>query len=222
MSDLLTKLKQYRPSVLVAHDQDDEQLRINVPDVRKKWERVLGALDEVNWVRVDMLDKKGGHLHRHMRSIDDTAPTELDELVRGSNSAIAPQLAPLVQIMLKAQEVAVSRHQQGQQQLLDATYKMIETISRRLDLQEKQYEHALQLNHSLSVELMQSQLAAMMPDQNDENDGRPHSDAMIGALMPRLLGAAFGNAEPKRPKNGVDAAARQARSRPAADVAATE
>lgn len=229
MNDLLTKLRQHRPAIVIAYDQDDEATTIHVPDVRKKWERVMGALDDLHWMRIDMQNKKGGHLHRHMRTVDDTSAQELDTLASNSQATIAPQLAPLVTIMLRAQEVAVSRHQQGTQQLLDAVHKMLESFSRRLDLQERQYEHAMAMNHQLTTELIEQQLqqAAEGEAQQQQQTQRPHSDSVMAALMPRLLTAALTPQQQQqepRVKNGANGQPKERRSpsRPDAGDAAAE
>lgn len=192
MAAILDMLRKFKPAVVVAYDQDDEAIKINVPDVRKKHERVLNALEDIQWVRVDMLDKKGGHLHRHMRTVDDTQPTELDDLVRGAHGQVAVQLAPLVQIMLRAQEVAIVRTQAGQAQLLDAALRMVDMVTRRVEVTQAQLDAALGRVHELHGELLQLDAAAMVAAAAPSDDGRPASDKVLEGLMPAFAQAALG------------------------------
>lgn len=215
--DLVTKLKQYRPAKVIAYDQDDEAVTINVPDVRKKFERVLKALDDVAWVRLDLQDKKGGHLARHIRQAEDTEPTMMEDLARGASNQLAVQLAPLVQIMLRAQEVAIVRNQSGQQQLLDASLRMLEVATRKLDLQEKKLEAAIGAVHQLTADLLQLQAAGAVAAQHDEGDKRPMSDRVVEQLLPGLIRSAMsGGDEPTSggAKNGAPSRPRRSQTPP--------
>lgn len=199
------KLKEHKPTTLIAYDQDDEQVKVNVPDVRNRHARALQALTDIPWVRVDLLDKKGGLLHRHLRCADDREPAgELEEIGRGVSSQLAGNLAQLVQVMLRAQEMVLIRHQQATQQILDAQNKILDTAVKRLEIQEVQYEHAMRLNHALSGDLVNAQLAQLQlapPEHvDDEGNARPASmsDKALAAFLPAFMRAAMGQ-QPDKP-----------------------
>ena len=79
---------------------------------------------------------------------------------------------------------------------------------RRLDLQDKQYEHAMQLNHSLSSDLVSAQLQQLQLVEGPapvDGEGEPqpvsHSDRALAAFLPAFLRAAM--AGQGAPKNGA-------------------
>jgi len=189
--DLYEKLREFKPAQLVAYDQDDEQIKVNVPEVRQRHARVMAALQDVPWVRVDLLDKKGGLLHRHLRCADDrdgNSPAgELEDLGRGSRSS--QDVAGLVAIMLRAQEAVLIRHQQATQQVLDSQMRLMDAAMRRLELQETQLAQSMNLNHALSSDLVNAQLALVQP-REDEPAKASLSDQAMSTLLPMFLRAA--------------------------------
>lgn len=184
------QLKEHKPAWLVAHDGDGDEVKINVPDVRQKHARVMTALREIAWVRCDMFDKRGGLLYRHQRNADDReAPAgELEDLPTTRSAA---EVSGLVNIMLRAQETVLVRHQQAMQQVLDAQMKLVDAAMRRLELQEVQYEHAMKLNHALSGDLVNAQLAQLQSGPSGDGDEQPQSDRALAALLPAMMRAAF-------------------------------
>src|SRR3972149_1612074 len=176
---LYEQLKEHKPAKLLAVDVDGEEVRINVPDVRQKHARVMQAPKEIAWVRVALLDKKDGLLLRHQRCADDRDQPagELEDI--GPQTRTTAELSGLVSIMLRAQEAVLIRHQQAMQQVLDAQQKLVDATMRRLDLQEKQYEHAMHLNHSLSSDLVSAQLQQLQlgaAQVDEDGNARPESD----------------------------------------------
>jgi len=207
-------LKEHKPSSLIAVDSDGDETKINVPDVRNKHARVMTTLRELAWIRVDMLDKKGGLLYRHQRNADDRdAPAgEIEDMP--TSRSIAEQAA-MLNIMLRAQEMVLSRHQQATQGKDDALMRIVDSALKRLELMEGQLEHAMRLNHQLSTDLVGAQLQQLqLPAAQTDEDGnaRPESDRAVAALLPALMRAMFQKqqteteTEKKKPetkKNGV-------------------
>lgn len=204
---LYEHLKEQKPAVVMAYDGDGAETKINVSDVRNKHSRVMIALREIAWVRCDLLDKKGGLLYRHQRNADDRdmPAGEIEDLP--PTRAMA-EVAGLVNIMLRAQEMVLARHQQTTAGKDEALMRIVESAMSRLELQERQLEHAMRLNHQLSADLVNAQLAqlqlAAAPMVDGDGNPRPRSDRALDALMPGILKAAFQKPEAKpTPKNGA-------------------
>lgn len=219
--DLYEKLKEHKPAIVHAFDENDEKVVVNVSDVRQRHARVMSALKEVPWIRVDLLDKKGGLLHRHNRCADDrdNAAGELEDLGGGGGSTLrGAELATMLGLMLKAQEVALIRQQQGVQQLLDAQNRLMESMIRRQDAQDARHEQAMQMNHALSADLVNAQLSQLQlgpapVDENGEAKPASNSDRALAAFLPAFMRAAMEKkpdapkvAEKTKPKNGANGA----------------
>jgi hypothetical protein len=197
---LYEALKEHKPAVVIAVDHDGEETKVNVPDIRQKHSRVMLALREVPWVRCDLLDKKGGLIVRHMRTADDREPAgDVEEL--GTSTREAAALSGLMSIMLRAQETVLIRHQQAMQQVLDAQMRLVDSMVKRLDLQETQLQHAMTLNHALSSDLVNAQLAQLqlappMVEEDGEGNARvpTMSDRALATFLPAFMRAAM---EPK-------------------------
>ena len=194
-------LREHKPALVLANDGDGTITKINVPDVRNKFARVMIALRELAWVSCDLLDKKGGLLYRHQRNSDDRDQPagELEDMPQTRAMA---EVSGLLNIMLRAQETVLIRHQQAMQQVLDAQMRILDTAMKRLELQELQYEQAMRLNHALSSDLVNAQLNQLqLPAPTDEEGNpRPQSDRAIEALLPRIIASAVGGGD--APKNG--------------------
>jgi hypothetical protein len=209
--DLHEKLKEYKPAIVHAYDDNDEKVTINVPDVRQRHARVLVALKEVAWIRCDLLDKKGGLLHRHNRCADDLDQPagELEEI--RSSSRTNAEMQGMLSIMLRAQEVALIRHQQGIQQILDANNRLLDSTLKRLEMQEAQLQQAMQMNHALSGDLVNAQLQQLQlisgPEVDDDGNQKPqtNSDRALQAFLPAFLRSAMepGTKKPAQPTNGA-------------------
>lgn len=202
------QLKEHKPAQLIAVDAEGEEVKINVPDVRQKHARVMTALQEIAWVRCDLLDKKGGLLVRHLRSADDREPPGDLEDFHGIPNREAAALAPILGLMLRAQETVLIRHQQAMQQVLDAQMRLVDSSMKRLDLQETQLQHAMTMNHALSSDLVNAQLAQLQLGAgpvDDDGTQRPpsNSDRALATFLPAFLKSAMSSDKPARPKNGA-------------------
>lgn len=59
---LLAKLLATRPVVVKAYSNDEDFREIPVPERRRKWKAIVAIVEARPWVRVEMLDKRGGIL----------------------------------------------------------------------------------------------------------------------------------------------------------------
>lgn len=209
---LYEQLREHKPASLLAVDGDGGEVKINVPDVRNKHSRVMVALREIAWVRVDLLDKKGGLLFRHQRNADDRdAPAgELEELP--PTRAVA-ELQGMMSIMLRAQETVLVHHQRATESAQQSMMRVVESSLRRLELQEQQIEHAMRLNWQLSNDLVNAQLAQLqLTAPANDAEGQPRSNSAIDQLMPHIVRSVLTPPQargvpqapaPTTPKNGT-------------------
>lgn len=216
---LRSKLRKLKPDYVMALlDDGEEQQRINCPPSKKMPSKVLEVLSEVSWISVELFDKKGGLLGKHVRTTEDeTAAGDLETLLPSKHNF---DVQAMVNIVVRAQDAAVDRVQRIMQPLLDATYKLIDKASTRLDLVEKQYEHQMHVNAKQAEELARQHqrfalaIARRASDENDE----PSSSDVLADLMPDFIRAAL-------EKNDAKAAAKEAAkgaAKRAADAASTK
>jgi hypothetical protein len=177
-------LKAVRPRGVLAVDGEGKEHKINIPDNvgRNRHQHVMQALDGIDWQHVDLLDGKGGLLKRHHRTVDDREPAgELEDIVRSRELS---QMAGLLSLMLKAQETALSRHTQGQAQLLEAHHKMLEAATRRLEAAEQRLTHEIDTNYQLSHELLVRQLQSAVGSGEGDGEG---DETMAGQALAQVL-----------------------------------
>jgi hypothetical protein len=190
---LSTKLRAARPAYLMVHvtDADEPPTKITCPDIRAWRNRVLQTLADLAWERVELYDKKGGLLAKHDRGPEDEPATgDLESLPapRSSDAGVVATNAYL-QLMLKAQDLALTRHMAVLGPMFDTLFKILDVSMRRLELHEKQYEHALKINATLSQDLAR---AGKLASRTVELSGGEESEsgALVEALLPAILQAA--------------------------------
>jgi hypothetical protein len=92
---LLATLKRYAPVKLIA-TVGDEQKAVAVPNVRKRWDRVMSTLAKLAWSKLELQDKSGALLY----AVENAEPAgELADLPAGR----AAELNSLLTIVLRAQ-----------------------------------------------------------------------------------------------------------------------
>ncbi|MGN6111192.1 MAG: hypothetical protein ACTHU0_39200 [Kofleriaceae bacterium] len=182
-STLVGKLREHRPDHLVVFcADDDEPTRINCLTVRNWAQRVMKTLAELRWDRLELRDKKGGLLVKHERGPeDDPPPTELEGLAPTREVSSATGFLSLV---LKAQDLVLQRHNATIQPVIDVLFKLVDVSMRRLDLSEKQYEHALKVNGQLTNDLMRAHAAAARGNAAEEES---LSGGMVESLLPAIV-----------------------------------
>lgn len=210
---LRSKLREHKALdyLEVRTDDEDEPQRVNVPSHRNRAQKVLRVLSEISWTVIEFFDKKGGLLGRHVRGAEDEPPPgEVETLQPSTRTAEA---STLLNIMLRAQEMVLSRFQGMLQPLLDNTYKLVDTSMRRLDLQERQYQYAQRENAKMhdSVVAAQMQLvraAANVASSDDDDEGM--AGDVLTSMMPAFVRAALS----KDDNAGDDKGRAQRRTRP--------
>lgn len=178
-------LKLVRPKAVIAVDTDGKEHRVNIPEHvgRNRHQHVMQALDGIDWEHVDLLDGKGGLLKRHHRTVDDREPAgELEDVVKSRELS---QMHGLLALMLKAQDVALSRQSQGLAQVLDAQNKILEVAMRRLEASEDRLTKEIDSNYQLSHELLVKQLEGALPPEGEE--GETQAGAALAQVLPAVL-----------------------------------
>jgi hypothetical protein len=200
---LLHRLKEQRANVdhlLVHVDGEDEPRRIPVPDVRRRWERVMAVVGELQWTKVEAQDKKGGLLFLHRRGPADEEPAmDLEDIGNGiAPNSLAGVLAQVLKVsvgcVVQAQESALSNHREATQQANDMVARMVESTHRRIDQFELRYEDAMDLNRQLQSRQFaeaESQLADLRR-QIDEGGGEDgEAGKALAENWPLLFQAIF-------------------------------
>jgi len=157
-TQLLATLKRYAPDKLVAVVGDKER-SIAVPNVRKRWERVLSTLNTLAWSRLEMQDKHGALLH----TVDNTEPAgELQELPAGR----AAELQSLLTIVLRAQSEAMKFRDAEVQGLLRAQGDVMREVTASVKALTSLHQEQLQAARELGdIEREQVEAAAANGDQ---------------------------------------------------------
>lgn len=212
-STLFDALRSVRPRMVLAVDAEGKEYKINIPDSvgRNRHQHVMAALDGIDWSHVDLLDGKGGLLGRHVRSVADAEPAgELEPLARSRELS---QMSGMLTIMLRAQEVALARQQQGTKELLEAALKMMDSATRRLEAAEARLTSEIDTNYQLSHELLVKQLEASMATAVDGgDDGETMASAALREILPQAMqhllrgkaaAAGDGDKREKKPTNGA-------------------
>lgn len=188
------KLKHAKASgldhVLAFVPSEDEPARITVTHNRQWMQRVLSTLAELAWESIELRDKKGGMLGRHNRGPEDEPPPgELESLA--PSKAVA-ETHGMLQLMLRAQDLALTRMMATMGPVLETLFKLVDVSMKRLDLTEKQYEHAIKVNSRMADDLARAtmrQLARTTSAGDDDEDSEagnalaPMWPAIIQSMM---------------------------------------
>lgn len=187
---LVSKLREHKPDYLMVHvDDADEPQRVNVPNVRNRAQRVLRTLGEITWTIVEFFDRKGGLLAKHIRGAEDEAPPgDVEHLAPSREVATSHAM---LGVMLRAQESVLVRFTAMLEPLLNQVYRCHELVARRLDLTEKQYEHALKVNTSMADDLIRAQAQLVAAHVGAGGDEEGQAGGMITSMLPAFMRAAL-------------------------------
>ncbi len=161
------KIRSFRPAYVIAFDAEGEKLhRVNAIDSRQRVHRMMETLAPLAWNKIEAYDKKDGLLFEHKRSVhDEAAPGALEELAgmsttdRGVSSlaslvsVFAARDAQLLTALTTAQRLVIAESRDSAKPLTDAMLRLVDVAMNRLGLHEKQYEHAIALNHDMTIDL---------------------------------------------------------------------
>ena len=161
-----------------------------MPASRQKWQHVEKVLDGVPWHTLEFLDGKGKLVGQPWRN--DAAPTEVEELGEGGpTSKRIGELAQLANIFLRAQDLALQRHNEALRPMLDANRTMLTDLTQQLV--------ELRRETSRSIE-RERELMLALADAARGEDGETDLPK-LATLLPLLLGAGMPQVQrpPQRP-----------------------
>jgi hypothetical protein len=192
---LVDRLKGVRAELVTLHvytADEDAPREVAVPNVRQKWQRVMEVLDEVQWTRVEAMDKKKSILLVHNRSASDERPAgELEELAGGASgraAELSSVLGVAVHWVLRAQDVALSRQMEATASIADAQNRLVDSTMKRFEQMDKQYTEMLHLNHAMHGERFAAAERALRDARADADEVREtSSDKLLGELAPALV-----------------------------------
>ncbi len=102
---LLSTLRRLAPAKVRVYDSADDHRDIAVPSQRKRWGHVVTTIEARPWVRCELLDKAGAVLGYVE---NDGAAGEVEELSTPGGGAGTAQSRWFLEMMIKAQTVALS------------------------------------------------------------------------------------------------------------------
>jgi hypothetical protein len=201
-----------KPAWLVAKDGDGGEVKISVTEARNKWARVMLALREVSWVTCDVFDKKGGLVFRHQRNqddretmssaIEDIVPTRAMSELAGLMNVVSTYVDKNNHSMLRAQEMVLSHHHEQMREKDASLMQIVQLTLQRFEQAEERAEEAMRLNHQLSADLVNAQLAQLQlvagPPQVDEDGNEKHSDRSASMMEAMIMRRMFGGGDSQR------------------------
>jgi hypothetical protein len=130
------------------------------------WNSVLKCLG-LPWSRLECLDKDGS-LMDIIEPSDDALPADGSklELQPTPGASRSAELSAHLELMLRAQDVAMMRQERSLSLLLNGYDKLVTTVSERLSALEKVHGQVLELAHKAAHKIAASEL-----DQGGESDG---------------------------------------------------
>jgi hypothetical protein len=141
---LTATLTRLRPERLRAELADGEKTEVAVPNVRKRWSRVCETLASLAWTRLECLDKKGAVLG----VIESEEPVGVEEEL----AKVSGREQGLLALMLRSQDVALSRHERSLKVLLDGYGQLLSSVIGRVTQLESSYGQVLRLAQDAVVE----------------------------------------------------------------------
>lgn len=183
---VLATLKRYAPDKLVATVGDRER-PIAVPNVRKRWDRVMSTLSGLAWTKLELQDKSGALLHM----LDNAEPA--NELV-ALPSGRTEELHALLGVVMRAQEVAFKYRDAEVQGLLRAQGEVLREVTTSVKaLSQLQQEQLSAMRELGAIEREQVEAQAANSDQMKQLiEALPMLLQALPALRQLLSGAPSG------------------------------
>lgn len=171
---------------------------VAVPNVRRRWARLRASLANIGeWKQIECLDKAGRIvtiIANENAGIAEDDDLGLESLDADSATDRAREVAPLLGLMLRAQDVALKRNHELLKSVFDSQGRLLELVSNRLANMEKQFESNLDRTQEYAQRWIDTMLELA---KNEGGDGEDSDMENLIKLLPHML----------RGRNGTKAAA---------------
>jgi hypothetical protein len=191
---ILLALKRARPALVRAHLADGEPKEIPLGNHRSRWSRVLTILDDVAWVRLELLDARGRTVGPELAN--DGAAGELEDLPDGKGPATR-ELA-LVRLVIQAQDIAVQRHTEAIKPMFEAMRTVIRDVTDQVTMWRREALKQAQMTDSFA-ERLERALAARAAGDDDSAAGELGELVKLLPLVQSLLAPPRPPPRPPRP-----------------------
>jgi len=172
--DITAALRRHTPAALRVHLADGGIRELAPPGgKRKRWSAVSQLLEEYQWSSCELLNNKSQVLH----VLENDAPAEdLEDIGAGANGN--GQVAGLMNIMLRGQDIALKRNAEQTKQLVDCVLRLAQAQHDSMVALQKLYTGNLRIVSELQ--------AAVGKAADDADDEGLLSGKAIAELIPLL------------------------------------
>lgn len=201
---LLAALKRHCPAKVRALDAADEARIIAVPSgSRKRWTKVMIAIDARPWVRLEFLDKSGDILGYH----DNDRPAgELEDLAVAGDGKVAASVVARqadLKMMLEAQKVALSYQREETREMLAGVAELLRANVEGV----KQLVQLYQVQVQVAAEVAALRATAEAGDDLDKwvkmMEAAPDAVAKFAPMLRLMMGSGRTQGKPSSPANGA-------------------
>jgi len=197
---LVGALRKCAPVKVRVVNAQDESRDVAVPHGRKRWSQVASTIEAMPWIRCELLDKSGAVLGYVQ---NDGAADELEDISAPASSSAA-QLRWMLELMLRAQQTALTYRDKEHSALLQSMRDMMQvatdTMRENVEIMKQQRDAA--------VETARLQAMAENGDSMEQIvklvEASPKIMSVLGPLMmalraPRKLPAPAASTPPPAP-----------------------
>lgn len=198
-SQLAATLGRYKPSAVTAF-VGDEPRKVHIPNVRKRWVRVVASLQSIGaWSKVELLDKSGALMH----TIDNAEPA--GDLVDIPMTARTAELQGLLTIVLKAQREAMAFKNEETQGLFRAMSEMQREQTQAVKALTGLYQEQLKVVRETEQERTSAMVEAAQAAAQDGDQMKQFMEALplIMQALPALRAMLTGQSGAPGPSNGA-------------------
>lgn len=180
------ELRRHRPrAVIVTLDDGGDEVKTFKPSgsERGMWSRLLESLPS-EWTRIEMQDKEGNTLWMQDAPREPGAAAGALQLGKAAGSNV-DQVTALVNVMLRAQDVALSRQQDAISRLIAGYEKIVEVSTSRLTALENLVGNVLQTAYDATLQTAEAHAVMASAQNAGEESG---SSKMLAEFLGVKLG----------------------------------
>lgn len=192
LEQLRAALAKHAATKVIAYRGDDKLREIPVPPGRKRNAAVLAVVGKLEWSRVELVDRTGGLL----AVVDAQGAADRDD---GIGELVSGREAQLLQLLLKAQQVALSHRERETQVALNACTQSVRMLTDAVGALAGLHRQALNAQaeaHAVSIS------AAIEAAQAEGQDGGLMSSKLMEQIAPMIMAKLLAPGPPAAPPNG--------------------